>query len=151
MPRKQKTDPLEKILNYPGVTHKKINQCKYLIQLYTDRWYLWPRTGRFKHLYSDDSESEVFFCKLNNFYHRFMTAKFKPPKNFGKEWQTHEEDLIFDLINEDFTMQQIADELERHTASVATRLDSLLTGPASLTDLTDEEFNIPVKDLLGWD
>ncbi|WP_412537186.1 hypothetical protein [Marinobacter sp. MIT932201] len=145
----RKQTQLDAILLYPGVTHKKLSKHKYLVSYSNRRWHLWPRSGRYQHVSQDGTASEIFMGELKEFYHRYITEELQLPRNFGKTWSQEDENLLYDMIEYSCTVRQMAEELKRHPVSVATKLAKYLDDENLVNRLSEEMFDVPVKELLG--
>lgn len=73
------------------------------------------------------------------------------PENFGKIWSKDDEELLYDMIDLAYTCRQIAEELKRHPASIATRLARFLDDESLLSRLNEDMYDVAVKELIDWD
>lgn len=144
---KNKLQYLELILTHPGLSYKKLNNSKYLLNLDDRSWHLWPRSGRYQHLSPDGEASEEFWGELKVFYHRYLSHNLQLPDNFGKVWSQTDENLMYDMIEYNCTVQQIADELKRHPASVVVKLSKYLGDQSLLNRLTEDLYDVPLRNL----
>jgi hypothetical protein len=140
---------LDKILNYPGLSYRKISKYKYLLEKGGKRWYLWPLSGRYQCVSPDGGLSEVFMGDLKSFYHRYLTEELKLPENFGKTWTKSEENLLYEMIEYSCTLRQIAQELQRHPVSVAVKLSKYVGDQAIQDRFTEDLYDVPVIDLIS--
>lgn len=141
---------LERILNRPGLRFRKVSKYKYLISYEDRRWYLWPRSGRYQKISSNGAVSEIFIGELSDFYHRYLTEELDLPENFGKTWSKDDEEVLYDMIELAYTCRQMAKELKRHPASVATRLAKYLDDESLQNRLNEDTYDVPVKELIDW-
>jgi len=141
---------LEKILNHPGLSFKKINKYKYLLYCNDLKWYLWPRSGRYQKISSEGVVSEMYMGELKDFYHRYLTGELDLSENFGKTWSNEDDDILYDMINLAYTCRQIADELKRHPTSVAIRLVKYFDDETLHKLLTEDMYDVPVRELVDW-
>lgn len=144
---KKKQDQLEAILNYPGLSYKKLNKSKYMIHFEGNRWYFWPRSGRHQHLSPDGELSDVFMGELKDFYHRYLTGELQLPENFGKTWSKADEEVLYDMIDYACTIRQIAYELKRHPVSVVNKLAKYLDDDSIPNRLIGDMYDVPVREL----
>lgn len=142
---------LERILNHPGLKFRKVSKYRYQLYYKDRQWYLWPRSGRYQHISPTGVTSEVFIGELSDFYHRYLTEELDLPENFGKIWSKDDEELLYDMIDLAYTCRQIAEELKRHPASIATRLARFLDDESLLSRLNEDMYDVAVKELIDWD
>lgn len=143
-------DQLERILNHPGLRFRKVSKYRYLIRYKGRQWYLWPRSGRYQKISSNGAVSEIFMGELSDFYHRYLTEELDLPENFGKTWSKDDEEVLYDMIELACTCRQIAKELKRHPASVATRLAKYLDDESLQNRLNEDTYDVPVRELIDW-
>lgn len=147
---KNKQNQLQRILDYPGVSFKKISKFKYLLHYKGLQWHLWPRSGRYQQISPDGAVSEIFMGELSDFYHRYLTEELDLPDNFGKTWSKDDEEVLYDMIELACTCRQMAEELRRHPASVATRLAKYLDDESLQNRLNEDTYDVPVRELTDW-
>lgn len=95
--------------------------------------------------------SEIFMGELSDLYHRYLTEELDLPENFGKTWSKDDEEVLYDMIELAYTCRQMAEELRRHPASVATRLAKYLDDESLQDRLNEDTYDVPVKELIVWD
>jgi hypothetical protein len=141
---------LEVIFNHHGVTYRKLSKYKYILRYSGRCWYLWPRSGRYQQVFKDGTVSEIFMGEIKQFYHRYITEVLKLPENHGKTWSEEDENILYDMIEHFCTVRQISEELERHPASVVSKLAKYLDNNDLLFSLDDNKFDVPVRALVEW-
>jgi hypothetical protein len=67
------------------------------------------------------STDDVFFGDLKWFYSRFISMSYQAEENSGKKWTQDEDDVLEDMIEDDYCIGDIAAELKRDILAVAIR------------------------------
>lgn len=141
---------LERILSTPGLEWKKLTEHKYSISYMGNHWHLWPRSGRYQIISKAGDASEMYYGEVKAFYHRYITGSLRLPANSGKAWSSEDEAVLFEMIENHYSTQQIANELERHPVGVVSRLASILEHHDLIRTLTEELYDVPVTQLIDW-
>lgn len=139
---------LEKICSHSGVLAKKVTNYKYLINFKGQKWYLWPRSGRYQFIWQNGDFSDRYYGGLKLFYHRYITETVKLPANFGKVWNQEEEEILCEMVEQFYSVRQIAAELERHPVNIVGKLAVFLDNDRLNTDLHDALFDVPIREIV---
>jgi len=140
---------MTKICSHPGVTAKKLTEYKYLITHKDRSWHVWPRSGRYHFVYSNGEVSEDYYGELKLFFHRYIAGTIDLPENFGKVWSQADEATLFDMVEQFYTARQVAEELERHPASVWDKLTTYFDNPELKTAYGEEFSDVPIREIPG--
>lgn len=139
---------LERILNYSGVKHRKVNQYKYQIWYGEQSWFLWPKSERYQEVTDKTYPSDMYFCELKVFYWKIIRGNLELPVNFGKIWTNQDENSLFDMIEFGYSVNQISQELDRHPNSVLDKLRSFLDLPHLNGSKVNYLLDISIIDIL---
>lgn len=111
---------LGEILSHPDVSLLKKTPNGYIIKVKEQHWRI--SENRHTKLTEDiKSTDEIFFGDPKKFYNRFVVMSYTPEENSGKKWTKDEDDILEDMINDDYHIGDIASELKRDITSIALR------------------------------
>lgn len=148
--QEQKKTQLDKLVEHPGLISKKLYQDCYSIEFGNQRWILWPNGGRYRFVREDGGLSDLYFGSTKHFYQRYITEEKKAPENYGKMWSKQDEDILFDMIDQFCTVEQMAEELKRYPYGIVTRLCKFLEKKELIYVITTELFDVAVRELIEW-
>ncbi len=113
----------------PEVDVRRLDEGPYLVQYETKAWLLWTASSRWVEVDPDDSDNrmgEMHYGPVAVFYEKHMRKKRGLPKNHGKFWVEEDIESLYQLIDKDESIQQIAERMGRSVSSIVAKTGALL-------------------------
>lgn len=120
MGKSKKTKPFEKILSHPEVSLIRQTPNGFIVKVVNQHWRI-SQTMHTKLLDNLAATDEIFFGDPKWFYNRFVVMSYTAEENSSKKWTQQEDDILEDMIDDDFTIGDISAELKRDITAIAIR------------------------------
>lgn len=97
----------------------------------------------------DPSKQDYYYGDIRHFYVRYIACSVSYPENHAKKWTREEEDSLLDMINFEYSVNQIANDLERHPRSIVAKIALVFDDRDIQTRLYDSKvFDVAVISLI---
>jgi hypothetical protein len=113
----------------PSVGLRRLEEGPYLITFTNKAWLLWTSSSRWVEVNPEDHEErlgEMHYGPVGIFYEKYIRQKRFLPKNHGKLWVEEDIELLYELIDGDEPITQIAEKMGRSVSSVIAKTGTLL-------------------------
>lgn len=113
----------------PAVDIQCREQGTYLVSFASQSWLLWTKSSRWVEVDPEDHDErlgEMHYGPVGMFYEKHIRQKRSLPENHGKLWVEDDIELLYELIDEDGPIKQIAEKLGRSVSSVIAKAGTLL-------------------------
>lgn len=111
---------IAKILNHTDVLWVKGSSGSCIIKVKEQYWRITSERA-IKLTASLADTDDVFFLNLKQFYTRFVLRAFEPEENAGKKWTEEEDAILRDMMDDDYTIGDIASQLKRDIGAICIR------------------------------
>ena len=113
----------------PGVSVRRLEEGPYLITFSDKAWLLWTTSSRWIEVDPgnlNDRLGDMHYGPVAVFYEKHIRRKRGLPRNHGKLWVEDDVELLYALIDEDVSIEKIAEEMGRSVSSIIAKTGSLL-------------------------
>ena len=119
---------LTRIQNTPGVDFEQITASKCYISYKGREWFLWPKSGKYVQISNDQPITDMYWGDVKSFYHRYIAEANNLPKNHGKLWTESDISVLLEMLENEASVNEIAQILERHPQTIIDMLNILFEG-----------------------
>ncbi|MDH2528287.1 hypothetical protein QDR63_18690 [Acinetobacter baumannii] len=139
---------LARIENTPGVIFKKISPSKYFIAYKNNEWFIWPKSSKYVYVKNDEPITDMYWGDVKSFYHRYIAETNELPKNHGKLWSESDISILLDMLENDASLNEISQFLERHPQTIIDRLDLLFGESANFQNIAQDQWDFIIRDIV---
>jgi len=136
----------------PDVSVCRLEKGPYLVTYANKAWLLWTYSSRWVEVDPLDHEDwlgDMHYGPVAVFYEKHIRQKKGLPKNHGKLWVEEDIELLYELIDEDEPIVEIAEKMGRSASSVIAKTGTLLGYDFSYLNTTRGIDNLTFGKLLG--
>lgn len=139
---------LIRIQNTLGVTLKKITASKYYIAYNNLEWFIWPKSRKYVQIKNDEPITDMYWGDVKSFYHRYIAEANNLPKNHGKLWTESDISVLIEMLENEASVNEIAQILERHPQTIIDRLHILFEGKIDFLKISEDQWDFIISDIL---
>lgn len=113
----------------PSVGVRRLEEGPYLVTFTNKAWLLWTSSSCWVEVDPEDHEErvgEMHYGPVGVFYEKHIRQKKALPKNHGKLWVEEDIELLYELIDEDRPIEEVAEKMGRSVSSVIAKTGTLL-------------------------
>jgi hypothetical protein len=113
----------------PDVDICRLDEGQYFVKFGEQAWLFWTTSSRWVEVdpeSRDERLGDMHYGPIAVFYEKCIKRRRDLPINHGKLWVEEDIDSLYELIEEDESIQQIAEKMGRSVSSIVAKTGSLL-------------------------
>ena len=131
---------------------RRTNDSTYFVEYGGRAWLLWASSSRWVEVNPDDHDDrlgDMHYGPVAVFYEKYIRQKKALPRNHGKLWVDEEIESLYELIDDDEPIQEIANRLGRSVSSIVAKTGTLLGHDFSHVNVSRNMDRVTFSKLVG--
>ena len=139
---------LMRIQDTPGVEFEQITPAKYYISYKSREWFVWPKSRKYIQISNNKPITEMYWGDIKSFYHRYIAETNNLPKNHGKFWTENDISILIDMLENEASINEISEALERHPQTIIDRLQLTFNNEIDFLQISIDQWDFIISDLI---